>query len=308
MKLEPIITPNPLIYGEFNPKPENVIRQENAVFISNLERNVGRSFIREAETLFSNRRIETFSRESFEHYLNKYVAKIRVDEWLDGSSFLNESIEFQVKIFEDLFSKSCTDTNLETNREELLSWKDKAKKGKALFVNCLMGVGKSYSIVKILGQNPNLSAVIFMPTRKMCETIIQDIKNEIVRRNPNIRSYRQKREQEVEVYDENGNLVTDIIGEPVYEWTREFLEDQVYYVDGINEKECPHFEKIIKRYKYNWIEKKDYCFECENILTCRFRSHVVKACYSRIVVTTHQQYDYFYRKKIVKEMANFQPF
>ena len=33
MKLEPVITPNPLIYDDVNSKPENVIRQENAVFI-----------------------------------------------------------------------------------------------------------------------------------------------------------------------------------------------------------------------------------------------------------------------------------
>jgi hypothetical protein len=39
-----------------------------------------------------------------------------------------------------------------------------------------MGLGKTYSIVEALASNPDLSAVIFMPTNKLCKEIIENLK------------------------------------------------------------------------------------------------------------------------------------
>ena len=37
--------------------------------------------------------------------------------------------------------------------------------------------------------------------------------------------------------------------------TREYLEDEVYWADGINETDCPHYVDFLSRFKDNWIKK-----------------------------------------------------
>jgi hypothetical protein len=100
-----------------------------------------------------------------------------------------------------------------------------------------------------------------------------------------------------EAPDENDGSLDDILGLPRERWTRKFLEFEVYHADGINEKECPNFRKIIARYRENWLSKKTICQSCENRENCRFLLHDQKAPLSRIIITTHHQYDRFYNNR-----------
>ena len=58
-----------------------------------------------------------------------------------------------------------------------------------------------------------------------------------------------------------------------------------------------HFDKIVKRYSLNWIQKKDICKYCEKYKECRFVKHDENAIKARIVITTHRQYDHFVRNE-----------
>ncbi len=86
---------------------------------------------------------------------------------------------FFKKIFRSIFHPITTELALANNREKLLSWHSEVKKGRALFVDAPMGLGKTYSIVEVLASNPHLSAVIFMPTNKLCEEMIENLKGRI---------------------------------------------------------------------------------------------------------------------------------
>jgi len=124
--------------------------------------------------------------------------------------------------FNNIVCAVCTELALAPQRKELNEWVNKAEKGKALFIDALMGLGKTYSIVEALTDNPELSAVIFMPTKKLCEEIIRRLKGKIAA---------NKGLDYFEIYHNIDN--------------REFLKSEVYYADGIKEKECPYFHEII---------------------------------------------------------------
>jgi len=109
------------------------------------------------------------------------------------------------------------------------------------------------------------------------------------------------RNEEEEAVDENGEVILDRIGMPIFEYTREFLQPVVYHADGINEKECLNFHKIISRYRKNWIKKRDICQSCEKKEACRFLLHDEKAPLSRIIITTHHQYDRFYNNREIRK-------
>jgi len=182
------------------------------------------------------------------------------------------------KAFNDILCVICTELALAPKRQELVEWVNKAEKGKALFVDAPMGLGKTYSIVEALADNPELSAVIFMPTKRLCEEIIRRLKGKIAA---------NKGLDYWEIYHNLDN--------------RRFLESEVYYADGINPEECPHFEEIINRYRYNWIKKRDICGKCKKSQQCRFILHDERAPLSRIVVATHYKYDHFYRQSDIRK-------
>jgi len=119
-----------------------------------------------------------------------------------------------------------------------------------------------------------------MPTNRLCEEVYMNLKQGIA-------------------INKGLEDCFDAVEEDNITWvryaTREYLEDEVYWADGINETDCPNYDDFIKRYKDNWINKADICFRCNKKNTCRFRKHREKAPESRIVITTHRQYDNWYK-------------
>jgi hypothetical protein len=184
---------------------------------------------------------------------------------------------FFKKPFKEIFYSVCTELALQPQRTELTEWVNKAEKGKALFVDAPMGLGKTFSIVEALAENSKLSAVIFMPTKKLCEKIIRRLKEKIAA---------NKGVDYWETYHKLDN--------------REFLESEVYYADGINPDECLHFGEIVQRYRQNWIKRQDLCTKCLMERECRFNSHWKEAPRSRIVVATHHKYDNFCKQSNIR--------
>lgn len=226
-------------------------------------------------------------------------------KFADKIRFLSRVVGYELTImnffkesFNDIYYSICSDLSISHGREGLSSWVDKVKKGEALFVDAPMGLGKSHSIRETLVNDLNLSAVIFMPTNNLCEKMVNDLKISIA----------HKIKKEYQDISNNTEFVKDENGKQVYEngifktrMKREFLEGEVYYSDGINEKECPHFKDIIKKYREKWIIKKDWCGVCNKKEGCRFILHRRKAPLSRIVVTTHHQYDRFYDQESMRK-------
>jgi hypothetical protein len=206
----------------------------------------------------------------------------------------NEQLDtFFQKVFRSIFYPVCTELALKPKREELLSWPDKVEHGKSLFVDAPMGLGKTYSIVEALASNPDLSAVIFMPTNKLCKEIIENLKTKIAAEKK--LDYGEIQNQRIPVKDDDGNQIFDEDGLPQENFNLNFLEDEVYFADGINPNECPYTDEIISKYQKNWIKKRLVCNHCEKNSTCRFLHHKENAIEARIVVTTHHQYDHFYQ-------------
>jgi hypothetical protein len=56
-------------------------------------------------------------------------------------------------------------------RERLLSWPDRAKNCDILLVQAPLGLGKTFAISSALKENKKKSAIIFMPTTRMCKEI-----------------------------------------------------------------------------------------------------------------------------------------
>lgn len=213
---------------------------------------------------------------------------------------LSRNIEYEDRVsqyFQHIFKKTlypvCTEAALHGKRKELLGWSGKVEKGKALFVDAPMGLGKTYSIVEVMANDSNLSAVIFMPTKRLCEQIVQQLKGRIARHENLDSNYISQNIEPVK--DRYGNPLLDKDGYQQSRFKRDFLKSEVYYLDGINPAECRHYDEFINRYQYNWIIKGDRCKSCESNEDCRFRSHHENAPLARIVVTTHQQYDKFYK-------------
>ena len=169
-----------------------------------------------------------------------------------------------------------------------------------------MGVGKTYSIAKVLGNNPNLSAIVFMPTKKLCRRLAQDLKSEILRNTPEIKNkYTHVPNMEESEYEDADEF--EAITGWVFRYPREYLEYEVYYADGIVADKpedniyldrpyqggCIHYDEIVKRYRKNWITKKDICETCLKQNNCRFIRHDTEAPKARIIITTHAQYDRF---------------
>jgi len=136
-----------------------------------------------------------------------------------------------------------------------------------------------------------LSAVIFMPTNKLCQEMQSDLEIGIA----NAKGLYSK--------ETNDNLQFVLFGYGNHNTkTRmELLEDEVYFAEGINEKECLHFSEIVERYRENWIHKRDICRKCDKFNECRFLMHDEKAPHARIIVTTHKQYNHYFHTKILHQ-------
>ena len=240
--------------------------------------------------------------------LHYKVSPSREQLWdiVSDTGFHGKLDSFFIKVFRSILYPICTKLALEGKRKELLDWPNQVEPGKALFVDAPMGLGKTYSIVEALASNPDLSAVIFMPTNKLCKEIIENLKVKIAVEKK--LDYWEIQSHRIPIKDDGGKDVFDEDGLPEREFDRKFIEDEVYYADGINPKECPHFEQFIKRYKYGLFGKSDICDGCakfldteNNRIACRFRRHSQDAPHSRIVVTTHHQYGNYFRQPTIRK-------
>lgn len=277
--------------NEFEYKSDAQIAQDNIPLRTLLENEYGDTFIDNAKQLFISRLGKDLNQNLFESSLNKHIVDFRYHCFMEGPYTIDDwETEQYCTLYNEIFQKACSDTYLDHYRTELSDWINHYEKGKALFVDCLMGVGKTYSILKTLAEKSNISAVVFMPTNKLCREIVQKLKIEILRLNPALRN----KYRDVPIESDTEYDLDEYVGYEMYHYSREYMRYEVYYADGINENECPKVKEIIDRYQKNWINKKLVCKKCEKEKTCRFLHHVENAANARIIVTTHHQYDHFY--------------
>jgi len=204
--------------------------------------------------------------------------------------------------FEKIYHPICTARFLTKHRKELEQWTKKAKQNTALFVDAPMGLGKTYSIAQGLASNPNFSAVIFMPTKRLCLELRDELAKAI---SDNEKKYPQSDDiipvwlfdAELMKFDDNGDMI-DQFKEEYY------LDRGIYLFDGINKAECIKYEKILYRYDFGYYRKKDICNECEKIKTCRFLKHKDNLPNYRIIITTHFMYDLFYHNSSFRQWVN----
>jgi hypothetical protein len=275
-----------------------------------LEYSAGITF-REAVQKWINSKV-IFELDEKELNIHLYKALDYREEILDKirtlssqTNFLDQVDKYLAPFFQIILNPICTEVALSGYRKELTKWVDKVEKGKALFVDAPMGLGKTHSIVEALGENQNLSAIIFMPTIKLCEEIVQSLKAKIAWNSDNF----LKISENIEIVkDSKGNDKVDSDGYPIKMFKRGFLENEVYYAEGINPDECPFYEKFKDRYSYGWFTKKTICAKCSNFLkkdtgkiACRFRKHYQEAPLSRIVVATHMHYDRFCKQATLRK-------
>ena len=215
-------------------------------------------------------------------YKREFVYKLR--DLCSSIDYETKLKDFIIDVFNDFSIAFQSDMMLADKRIALSSWIDKVEKGKALFVDAPMGLGKSHSIKNTLVNRKELSAVIFMPTNRLCQKMVRDLKVSIFFNDEN------------RVKNESGKIVLSFANPGTDDFIEQgYLEEEVYFADGINENECAHFNDIVKNYRANWINKKIICNECEKKDICRFLQHDQKAPNSRIIVTTHRQYAHFFK-------------
>ncbi|MFZ2632733.1 MAG: hypothetical protein WAZ60_20690 [Desulfosalsimonadaceae bacterium] len=218
-------------------------------------------------------------RQTFIPEIQKLSQKLKFSELVHKLS---------AEAFDELIYRVCI---LSTKRKELASWVAIARPEVALFVDAPMGLGKTYSIVNTLVEHMDLSAVIFMPTHKLCQDLIIKLKSML--------AYKMGFSERVielnleNIIDADGQEIRDKFGFPNQRFKTDFLQEQVYYADGINKNECQNYDKLIERYKDKWYIKGDICNKCTIKEGCRFRKHNYEAPKSRIVITTHHQYGKF---------------
>jgi hypothetical protein len=292
--IEPRFSYNPLTENEFTRKSPEKIIAENTLVRKILEAAKGSTFYDETCKLLLSKNFDAPDKETFEKIINSHLENYRVLEWLNGRCQEELSQETKIQHFKELFQKTCTQIYLEQSRNELSSWINLVEKGKALFVDCPMGVGKTYSIAKTLAQNPNFSAIVFLPTRKLCRKFVQDLKKGILLYDPSLRTKYAINTEEGDEDDEDD--FDKIVGFSL-RYTMDTLEHEVYYADGINREECPFYDEFLERYRHGWFTKNNICKKCDNFLSertgqtkCRFRLHHIRAPLSRIIVAPHLQY------------------
>jgi hypothetical protein len=191
-------------------------------------------------------------------------------------------------LYQKLFYSICSEYYLSSKRSKLSGWISKTQKGTALFVDAPMGLGKTYSMVEGLATNFDLSAIVYLPTKRLCHSFCVNLADRIAEINGTGPTIRNGRNYDKTIFlDGNGGM---------YEkYTTHYLErNSIYVIEGINKYECPHYEKIIEGYSKYYFSKKSECSKCEKENTCRFLRHRENARKNRIVVTTHAMYDHIF--------------
>jgi hypothetical protein len=210
---------------------------------------------------------------------------------------------FFKSFFDDIYHSICTARFLQKKRKELSVWTNYDKKGTALFVDAPMGLGKTYSIVEGLASQPDLSAVIFMPTKRLC----QELRDKLARA---VSSYRNKPpeiEEKISSFTDTYQFRFDEDDEFIEQYKEEYyLRRGIYLFDGINAIECPRYDEIINRYNSGYYRKADICKKCK-VPQCRFLKHKKVLNNYRIVITTHYMYDFFYQNSAIRKWHILSP-
>lgn len=280
-------------------------KQRNDWWIHLLELSASKSIKSSSINLLRSRGFKTFSEKRFDEILHSILLELHADE-TKRIRLLTSRIGFEKRIwghlesvFQQVVNKVCTELSLDPERKSLSDWVNRIEEGKALLVDAPIGLGKTYSITGVLSERSDLSAVVFMPTLKMCEEVVERLKTKSTQKRGTYDKDRLNGNNVEWAKDEDGEVIIGRNDLPVYKWKREFLQSEVYFVDGINKNECINFSKIIKSYRERkgW-KKQDYCKKCKKAWdsTCRFLKHEENTKKARIVVTTHAQYDKFYNK------------
>jgi len=237
---------------------------------------------------------ETLHQEIDKRILTKVTTTINDFDLIHKNILEDNSVAIEA-IFKNTFGwilyPVCTEKFLESRRKKLSSWTTKAKQGIALFVDAPMGIGKTYSITEGLASNPDVSAVIFMPTKKLC----QDLRYKLAERISFHEKILSNPEDKIPFDIDNNQLEFDENDDIIEQYTEKYYQDRgVYLFDGINENECLHYEAILNRYESGYYRKKDICDKCNKEKECRFLKHKIILNNYRIVITTHYMYDFFF--------------
>ena len=186
-------------------------------------------------------------------------------------------------IYKTFINKACNIVALSSSRSVLSSWLEKVKKNTVLFVDAPMGLGKTCSIVRTLSDDLTLSAVIFLPTKKLCREIEFSLKNAIAWK---LGIYPRVHFEGTEYYRRyyKEDINSEEYSIEISRFKTRFLKNHVYYLDGINEQECPFYEEIISQYQNRWYQKREFCLKCPYNTSCRFFHHFeicqkIKNCY-----------------------------
>ncbi|MDY6839037.1 MAG: hypothetical protein SWH78_13815 [Thermodesulfobacteriota bacterium] len=264
-------------WSEGDPKQ---LGEKSIAWIEILKQTAGESLREAVRSRLAERGDADFDENLFQEALerNLWLSEYDPTETLEH---LSTQVGFEETIwqhFQDavrpVIYPICTEIALERDRNKALGWTKRVAKEKALFVDGPMGLGKVYALPEALVENEALSAIIFMPTHRLCQEIVRYLK---------IRIAQKKGLKYWKHFDyENGFLKRDL--------KRELLQKEVYYVDSLNEKECPYYEELAAGYRQHWTFNKDTCEDCEKKAYCRFISHQERAPFSRIIVATHYEY------------------
>ncbi len=256
--------------------------EKSAAWIGLLEEAAGRPLLECASRHLALLGYAGFDEDALTSTITRHLRQL-YPGFADHIRNLSTNVGFEARIWgslkrllERIIYPVCTDIAFADKKRGLSGWTDHIEKQKALFVDAPVGVGRTYSIVEALGEHQDLSAVIFLPTEKLCQEIVTRLRTKIALK----RGLRYWDQFEYEKGFDCG-------------LKREFLQEEVYYVDGINENECPHYAEIAEDCGRNLIPSKKICDHCKKRAKCRFLSHWEKAPLSRIVVATHQRYDQF---------------
>ena len=275
-----------------------------------IESAAGKTFQEAVQQWLNSRDLTEFDVNNFKMELYKafdYSDKIieKIKNLSARTNFVEEVNKYLAPLFPKILNPIFTEVALSGYRKELIKWVEKVEKGKALFVDAPMGLGKTHSIVEALVSNQNLSAIIFMPTIKLCENFVDRLKTKLAWQKNDFLGIINNTEI---IKDANGNEKLNNDGYPIKRFKRTFLENEVYYADGINPDECLFYEKFKDRYSYSWYNKKTICSNCPKFLkkdtvkiACRFWKHHQKAPLSRIVVATHMQYNRFCKQASLRK-------
>ncbi|MDY6989526.1 MAG: hypothetical protein SWQ30_15880 [Thermodesulfobacteriota bacterium] len=279
-------------WSEGDPKQSG---ERNVAWIEILKETAGESLKESVRSRLAGKGYADFDDDLFQEALerNLWLSEYDPTETLE---LLSTQVGFGETIWQHLqdavrpvIYPICTEIALERDRDKALGWTKKVEKDKALFVDGPMGLGRAYALPEALVEDEALSAIIFMPTHSLCQEVVRYLKIRIAQK----KGLRYWKHFEYE----DGFLKSGL--------KRELLEKEVYYVDSLNEKECPHYDELVSGYRHHWTFNKDRCEDCEKKAYCRFISHQERAPLSRIVVATHHEYDPFYEEpSICKWLKN----